>query len=45
MASQARDEESDDGMDEFMEKFKTHKYQNAFSENNWEEVRMDQPAN
>ncbi|KAF5903177.1 tetratricopeptide repeat protein 4, partial [Clarias magur] len=37
MTSQARDEESDDGMDEFMEKFKTHKYQNAFSESNWEE--------
>ncbi|XP_060775866.1 tetratricopeptide repeat protein 4 [Neoarius graeffei] len=37
MASQTREEESDDGMDEFMEKFKTHKYQNAFSESSWEE--------
>ncbi|KAF7711798.1 tetratricopeptide repeat protein 4 [Silurus meridionalis] len=37
MASQAREEESDDGMDEFMEKFKKVKYQNAFSESNWEE--------
>ncbi|XP_060723614.1 tetratricopeptide repeat protein 4 isoform X2 [Tachysurus vachellii] len=37
MASQVREEDSDDGMDEFMEKFKTHKYKNAFSENNWEE--------
>lgn len=37
MASHAHDEESDDGMDEFMEKFKTCKYQNAFSESNWEE--------
>lgn len=41
MASQAHEEESDDGMDEFMEKFKTCKYQNAFSESNWEEVRVD----
>lgn len=41
MASQAREEDSDDGMDEFMEKFKTHKYKNAFSESNWEEVRID----
>lgn len=29
--------DSDDGMDEFMDKFKTQKYKNAFSENNWEE--------
>uniref|UniRef100_A0A8B9H2D1 Cns1/TTC4 wheel domain-containing protein n=1 Tax=Astyanax mexicanus TaxID=7994 RepID=A0A8B9H2D1_ASTMX len=27
----------DDGMDEFMEKFKTQKYKNAFNESNWEE--------
>ncbi|XP_027003115.2 tetratricopeptide repeat protein 4 [Tachysurus fulvidraco] len=37
MASQVREEDSDDGMDEFMDKFKAHKYKNAFSENNWEE--------
>ncbi|XP_007257243.3 tetratricopeptide repeat protein 4 [Astyanax mexicanus] len=29
--------DSDDGMDEFMEKFKTQKYKNAFNESNWEE--------
>lgn len=30
-------EDSDDGMDEFMDKFKTQKYKNAFNEKNWEE--------
>ncbi|XP_062411960.1 tetratricopeptide repeat protein 4 [Sardina pilchardus] len=30
-------EDSDDGMDEFMDKFKTHKYKNAFNESTWEE--------
>ncbi|KAL2090211.1 hypothetical protein ACEWY4_014899 [Coilia grayii] len=30
-------EDSDDGMDEFMEKFKTQKYKNAFNESSWEE--------
>uniref|UniRef100_A0A3P9J1B7 Tetratricopeptide repeat domain 4 n=1 Tax=Oryzias latipes TaxID=8090 RepID=A0A3P9J1B7_ORYLA len=29
--------DSDDGMDEFMDKFKTQRYKNAFSENNWEQ--------
>uniref|UniRef100_A0A3Q0RY35 Tetratricopeptide repeat domain 4 n=1 Tax=Amphilophus citrinellus TaxID=61819 RepID=A0A3Q0RY35_AMPCI len=29
--------DSDDGMDEFMDKFKTQRYKNAFSENNWKE--------
>uniref|UniRef100_W5KS90 Tetratricopeptide repeat domain 4 n=1 Tax=Astyanax mexicanus TaxID=7994 RepID=W5KS90_ASTMX len=29
--------DSDDGMDEFMEKFKTQKYKNALNESNWEE--------
>ncbi|XP_070764797.1 tetratricopeptide repeat protein 4 isoform X1 [Enoplosus armatus] len=29
--------DSDDGMDEFMDKFKTQRYKNAFSENSWEE--------
>lgn len=33
-------DDSDDGMDEFMEKFKTEKYKNAFNESNWEEVRI-----
>ncbi|XP_056133600.1 tetratricopeptide repeat protein 4 [Lampris incognitus] len=37
MTSPALQEDSDDGMDEFMEKFKTHKYKNAFNERNWEE--------
>lgn len=31
-------DDSDDGMDAFMEKFKTHKYENAFNESTWEEV-------
>ncbi|XP_013978860.2 tetratricopeptide repeat protein 4 [Salmo salar] len=30
-------DDSDDGMDDFMEKFKKEKYSNAFSEKNWEE--------
>uniref|UniRef100_A0A8C7WWT4 Tetratricopeptide repeat domain 4 n=1 Tax=Oryzias sinensis TaxID=183150 RepID=A0A8C7WWT4_9TELE len=29
--------DSDDGMDEFMDKFKTQRYKNAFSENDWEQ--------
>lgn len=33
----AHSDDSDDGMDEFMEKFKTQKYKNAFNEGNWEE--------
>lgn len=39
MAAPAQGEDSDDGMDAFMETFKTQKYKNAFNENNWEEVR------
>lgn len=39
MASSETQHESDDGMDEFMDKFKTQRYKNAFSEDNWEEVR------
>lgn len=30
-------DDSDDGMDAFMDKFKTGRYKNAFDENNWEE--------
>ncbi|CAB1332209.1 unnamed protein product [Coregonus sp. 'balchen'] len=38
MASLAQQgDDSDDGMDDFMEKFKKEKYSNAFSEKNWEE--------
>lgn len=37
MAAPTQGEDSDDGMDEFMEKFKTQKYHNAFNESNWEE--------
>lgn len=37
MASSAVQNDSDDGMDEFMDKFKTQRYKNAFTENNWEE--------
>ncbi|XP_030289896.1 tetratricopeptide repeat protein 4 [Sparus aurata] len=37
MASTEGQYESDDGMDEFMDKFKTQRYKNAFTENNWEE--------
>lgn len=32
--------DSDDGMDEFMDKFKSQRYKNAFSENNWQEVTL-----
>lgn len=39
MASTDVQSDSDDGMDEFMDKFKTQRYKNAFTENNWEEVR------
>lgn len=38
MASTEGQYESDDGMDEFMDKFKTQRYKNAFTENNWEDV-------
>ncbi|XP_003974462.1 tetratricopeptide repeat protein 4 [Takifugu rubripes] len=37
MASTGLQHDSDDDMDEFMEKFKTIKYKNAFNEDNWEE--------
>lgn len=37
MASREEQYDSDDGMDAFMDKFKTQRYKNAFSENNWEE--------
>ncbi|XP_073708744.1 tetratricopeptide repeat protein 4 [Garra rufa] len=37
MAAPKQGDDSDDDMDEFMEKFKTQKYKNAFSESNWEE--------
>nr|XP_046247598.1 tetratricopeptide repeat protein 4 [Scatophagus argus] len=37
MASSEGQYDSDDGMDEFMDKFKTLGYKNAFSEDNWEE--------
>ncbi|XP_051232145.1 tetratricopeptide repeat protein 4 [Dicentrarchus labrax] len=37
MASSEAQCESDDGMDELMDKFKTQRYKNAFSENSWEE--------
>ncbi|XP_029905858.1 tetratricopeptide repeat protein 4 [Myripristis murdjan] len=37
MASSALQDDSDDGMDEFIDKFRTHKYKNAFNESNWEE--------
>ncbi|KAG5850046.1 hypothetical protein ANANG_G00078100 [Anguilla anguilla] len=36
MTSQAQDD-SDDGMDAFMDKFTQHKYKDGFNENNWEE--------
>lgn len=39
MASPAVHSDSDDDMDEFMEKFKTQRYKKAFSEQNWEQVR------
>ncbi|XP_056607368.1 tetratricopeptide repeat protein 4 [Triplophysa dalaica] len=37
MAAPAQGDDSDDGMGEFMESFKTRKYKNAFNEGNWEE--------
>ncbi|KAK2908107.1 tetratricopeptide repeat protein 4 [Channa argus] len=37
MASSAAQNESDDGMDEFMDKFKSERYKNAFTEDKWEE--------
>ncbi|XP_040896781.1 tetratricopeptide repeat protein 4 [Toxotes jaculatrix] len=37
MASSTEQNDSDDGMDEFMDKFKTQRYKNAFSEDSWEE--------
>lgn len=37
MASPAVQNDSDDGMDEFMDKFKTERYKQGFSEDNWEE--------
>ncbi|KAF7663956.1 hypothetical protein LDENG_00194030 [Lucifuga dentata] len=33
----ALENDSDDGMDAFMDRFKTQRYKNAFSESNWEE--------
>lgn len=39
MAAPGQGEDSDDAMDEFMEKFKKQKYKNALNESNWEEVR------
>lgn len=41
MASTGLQHDSDDDMDEFMDKFKTMKYKNAFNEDAWEEVRND----
>lgn len=41
MASTGLQHDSEDDMDEFMDKFKTMKYKNAFNEDNWEEVRND----
>ncbi|XP_015232135.1 PREDICTED: tetratricopeptide repeat protein 4 [Cyprinodon variegatus] len=37
MASTEAQDDSDDGMDAFMDKFKSQRYKNALSENNWEE--------
>lgn len=37
MASSEAQYDSDDGMDEFMDKFKTQRYKNAFKESDWEE--------
>ncbi|KAM9763083.1 tetratricopeptide repeat protein 4 [Menidia menidia] len=37
MASTEMHSDSDDDMDEFMDRFKSERYKNAFSENNWEE--------
>lgn len=39
MASREVQYDGDDGMDEFMDKFKTQRYKNGFTENSWEEVR------
>lgn len=36
---QQQGDDSDDGMDEFMDKFKKEKYKNGFNESTWEEVR------
>lgn len=38
MASSEAQYDSDDGMDELMDKFKSQRYKNAFSDSNWEEV-------
>lgn len=40
MASADAQDDSDDGMDAFMDKFKAQRYKNGLSENNWEEVRL-----
>ncbi|XP_047231843.1 tetratricopeptide repeat protein 4 isoform X1 [Girardinichthys multiradiatus] len=37
MASTDVQDDSDDGMDAFMDKFKSQRYKNAFSEKNWEQ--------
>uniref|UniRef100_A0A3B5BNC8 Tetratricopeptide repeat domain 4 n=2 Tax=Stegastes partitus TaxID=144197 RepID=A0A3B5BNC8_9TELE len=37
MASTAAQSDSDDGMDEFMDRFKSQRYKQGFTENNWEE--------
>ncbi|KAM7013193.1 tetratricopeptide repeat protein 4 isoform 2-T2 [Tautogolabrus adspersus] len=37
MASSEVQHDSDDGMDELMDKFKSQRYKNAFSEKNWED--------
>uniref|UniRef100_A0A1A8RLM6 Tetratricopeptide repeat domain 4 n=1 Tax=Nothobranchius rachovii TaxID=451742 RepID=A0A1A8RLM6_9TELE len=37
MASTAVQSDSDDGMDEFMDKFKTQRYKKGFNEDTWEE--------
>lgn len=39
MSSPAVQYDSDDDMDLFMDKFKTQRYKNGFSEDTWEEVR------
>lgn len=39
MASTDVQDDSDDGMDAFMDKFKSQRYKNAFTDDNWEEVR------
>lgn len=40
MASKGLQHESDDDLDEFIEKFRTTKYKNGFNEETWEEVRI-----